>query len=303
MQCFRMEVIVLRKNEKKKQIVIVAVLTIICLLIVIPFLLVVSVSLSKENDIVLNGYRLIPEHFTIDAYKYVFSSAQMVIDAYIVTFTFSIITMFFGVLLMAMLSYALTRNFLRCKTLLVFLLYFTMLFSGGLVPTYILNTRVLHLDNTILIYILPALINPWYVFMMRTFFQGLPNELSESAMIDGANEYTIFFRIVLPLSKPILATVALFIFLAKWNDWNTALLYIQNQKLISLQYLLQRIMENIALVQNMNMGTLTYTNAIDIPSETVRMAMAIVVAGPALFVFPFFQKYFVKGLTVGSVKG
>lgn len=303
MQCFRMEVIVLRKNEKKNQIVVVAVLTIICLLIVIPFLLVVSVSLSKENDIVLNGYRLIPEHFTIDAYKYVFSSAQMVIDAYIVTFTFSIITMFFGVLLMAMLSYALTRNFLRCKTLLVFLLYFTMLFSGGLVPTYILNTRVLHLDNTILIYILPALINPWYVFMMRTFFQGLPNELSESAMIDGANEYTIFFRIVLPLSKPILATVALFIFLAKWNDWNTALLYIQNQKLISLQYLLQRIMENIALVQNMNMGTLTYTNAIDIPSETVRMAMAIVVAGPALFVFPFFQKYFVKGLTVGSVKG
>ena len=303
MQCFRMEVIVLRKNEKKNQIVIVAVLTIICLLIVIPFLLVVSVSLSKENDIVLNGYRLIPEHFTIDAYKYVFSSAQMVIDAYIVTFTFSIITMFFGVLLMAMLSYALTRNFLRCKTLLVYLLYFTMLFSGGLVPTYILNTRVLHLDNTILIYILPALINPWYVFMMRTFFQGLPNELSESAMIDGANEYTIFFRIVLPLSKPILATVALFIFLAKWNDWNTALLYIQNQKLISLQYLLQRIMENIALVQNMNMGTLTYTNAIDIPSETVRMAMAIVVAGPALFVFPFFQKYFVIGLTIGSVKG
>ena len=139
--------------------------------------------------------------------------------------------------------------------------------------------------------------------MMRTFFSGTPEEIYESALIDGANEYTILFRIVLPISKPVIATIALFMFLAKWNDWMTALLYIDNQRLVSLQYLLQRILKNIELLQNMQVGSIESQAAADIPAETVRMAMAIVVAGPALIVFPFFQKYFVKGLTVGSVKG
>jgi len=178
-----------------------------------------------------------------------------------------------------------------------------MLFSGGLVPTYILYTQYLNLDDTIWVYILPALVNPWYLFMVRTFFADIPEAIIESAYIDGANEYTIFFRFVLPLSKPVLATIALFVFLGKWNDWYTSMLYINKENLVSLQYLLQRIMKNLEALQNASMMGTTIVNSADIPSETTRMAMAIVVAGPVLVIFPFFQKYFVRGMTVGSVKG
>ena len=140
--------------------------------------------------------------------------------------------------------------------------------------------------------------------MMRTFFQDIPYEISESAYMDGASDFVIFFKFIIPLSKPVLATVALFTFLGKWNDWNTSMLYINREDLISLQYLLQRIMENIEMLKQMTAGQITFVpGTVEIPSETVRMAMAVVVAGPALIVFPFFQKYFVKGLTVGSVKG
>ena len=161
---------------------------------------------------------------------------------------------------------------------------------------------MLHLDNSLWVYILPLIINPWYVFMIRTFFKGIPYEIVESATIDGASEYTIFFTMILPLSKPVLATIALFMFLEGWNDWNTALLYITDSKLFSLQYLLQAIMENINMLKQNQMAA-SMTNLKDVPSESIRMAMAVVAAGPALLVFPFFQKYFVKGMTVGAVKG
>ena len=177
-----------------------------------------------------------------------------------------------------------------------------MLFSGGLVPTYILTANYLHLSNTIWVYILTGLISPWYVFMMRTFFNDIPEAIIESALIDGANDFTIFARFVIPLSKPVIATIALFMFLAKWNDWNTALLYITDDNLVSLQYLLQKIMQNIQLIQNSDFA-LNMATGNEIPAETVRMAMVVIVAGPALIVFPFFQKFFVQGLTVGSVKG
>ena len=213
--------------------------------------------------------------------------------------------MVLAVLFMAMLAYPLSKRDFKGKKTISFYVYFTMLFSGGLVPTYILITEYLHLDDTLWVYILPGLISPWYVFMMRTFFQDIPYEISESACIDGAGEYTIFFRMILPLSKPVLATVALFTFLAKWSDWYTAMLYINDDNLISLQYLLQRMMENITLLTTISdSGGLAMTlSDVEIPSETVRMAMAVIVAGPALLIFPFFQKYFVKGLTIGSVKG
>ena len=181
-------------------------------------------------------------------------------------------------------------------------MYFTTLFNGGLVPTYILITQYLHLGDNLLVYILPGLISPWYVFMLRTFMQGIPNEMREAVKIDGGNEFVIFFKIILPLSKASLAAVALFVFLGKWNDWYTAMLYINNDKLISLQYMLQRILQNLQLLKEMqNMGLNVAVE--EVPTETVRMALAVLVAGPALFVFPFFQKYFVRGVTVGGVKG
>lgn len=288
-------------KKKKRQIGLTIFLSVLSILIALPFVILLSISFSDEERILREGYSILPRGFDLSAYKFVFENPLSVLRAYAVTAGFSLITMVLSVLLMAMLAYPLSRSSFKGKKGISFYIYFTMLFSGGLVPTYILITQYLHLDNTIWVYILPALISPWYVFMMRTFFQELPNEISESALMDGAGHYTIFFKIILPLSKPVLATVALFMFLAKWNDWYTAMLYINKEGLISLQYMLQRIMDNIKLLQEMPVGMTI--NIADIPSETIRMAMAVVVAGPALLVFPFFQKYFVKGLTVGSVKG
>ena len=204
---------------------------------------------------------------------------------------------------MAMVAYPLSKTYFNGRRFVSMYLFFTMLFSGGLVPTYILNTQYLHLENNFWVYVLPSLLNPWYVFMMRAFFQGIPNEIGEAVMIDGGNEYTIFLKMILPLSKPVLATVALFTFLGKWNDWYTAMLYINDDELVSLQYLLQRILDNLDLLRNSGLVGKDLLKLSEIPSETTRMAMAVVVAGPALLVFPFFQKYFVKGLTIGSVKG
>jgi len=279
-------------------------LALLAVLIIYPFILLVSVSFSAEKDILSYGYSIIPKTFDVEAYRYVFKNPMALVNAYKVTTLFSVAAMCLGVFFMSMIAYVLSRKDLRGRNVLSFFLYFTMLFNGGLVPTYILMTKYLYLNDTIWVYILPGLISPWYVFMIRTFFNGIPAELSESVRIDGGNVYTIFFKIIIPLSKPVLATVALFLFLAKWNDWYTAMLYINKENLVSLQYLLQRILQNIQLLQNLNYGAVSsLMNELDIPAETVRMAMAVVVAGPALIVFPFFQKYFVRGLTVGGVKG
>lgn len=276
---------------------------ILCALIIIPFLLLVSISISNEADISAFGYSLWPKNIDFSAYSYVFKNPTRILKAYGVTGIFSVVSMVFGVLLMAMLAYPLSRKSLKGRRGLSLFLYFTMLFSGGMVPSYILITKYLHLNDTIWVYILPSLIVPWYVFMIRTFFQGIPEEIIESVYIDGGSEYVVFWRIVIPLSKPVIATIMLFIFLNKWNDWSTAILYIDNPDLYSLQYLLQKIMEDIKLLIDNPQNAFMLQSTVEIPGETVRMAMAVIVAGPALIVFPFFQKYFVKGITVGSIKG
>lgn len=294
----------MKKREKISQILLAVFFIAMCAAIIIPFWLLVSASLSSEMDIAKYGYAFIPKTPTLEAYRFVFKNPKSVIDAYKVTATYSIIAMVLSVLLQAMCAFPLTRKNLRGRQGFSFYLYFTMLFNGGLVPSYILITQYLHLDNTIWIYIIPSLISPWNIFMMRTFFSQLPEEIFESMQIDGASVYNMFFKTVLPLSKPVIATIALITFLGKWNDWYTAMLYIDNDELISLQYLLQKIMQNLKMIQELaGKGLSANINVSKLPGETARMAMAIVVAGPALVIFPFFQKYFVKGLTVGSVKG
>lgn len=284
------------------RIVLHIVFALLCIIIIFPLYLMISVSFSSESDIVNYGYAVWPRNFSLEAYQYVFKQPTALLKAYSTTIIYSVVGTFLSVLLMAMLAHTLSKKNLKGRNAISFAVYFTMLFSGGLVPTYILITEYLHLNDTIWVYILPCMISPWYTFMIRTFFQGLPDEISESAEIDGASEYTIFFRIILPLSKPVLATVALFTFLVRWNEWYTAMLYINDDNLVSLQYMLQRIMQNIAVLQSSQMQS-KLIQMRDIPAETVRMAMAILVAGPALVVFPFFQKYFVQGLTVGAIKG
>ncbi len=290
------------RKKNIKEYLITIFFTLLSGLVIIPLILLISTSLSSEADIAQYGYAFIPKKFDLTAYEYIFRNPKQIVDAYKVTIIFTVVSMFLSLLLMSMIAYALSRKDFKGKRFVSLYLYFTTMFSGGLVPVYILITQYLHLQDTIWVYIIPSLIAPFNVFMIRTNFQSLPSELTESALIDGAGEYRIFFKIILPLSKPTLATIALFVFLGKWNDWNTSMLYINNRDdLISLQYLLQKLMNNIELLKDENISA--YTMNMEIPAETVRMAMAVAAAGPVLVIFPFFQKYFTKGMTVGSVKG
>lgn len=285
------------------QIILNALFIVMAVAVIIPFIILVSVSLSNETDISYFGYRLIPKQIDLTAYRYVFKHPKTILDAYKVTAIFSFVSMILNTVVTSLFAYPLSRKIFKQRNKLSLFMYFTTMFSGGLVPTYILITQYLHLANTIWVYIIPGMFGVWNAFVMRTFFNGLPESLIESAYMDGAGEYRILFQIVYPLSTPVLATIAVGTFLGKWNDWNTAMLYIDDSKLYSLQYMLQRIIQNLTLLQNNEEAAMLFSDAAEVPAETVRMAMAVVVAGPILFVFPFFQKYFTKGMVMGSVKG
>lgn len=296
----------MRKKNKLPSLLINLYFIISSLVFIIPFVLIISASFTDEQALLSNGYKLIPSAFSTEAYKYVFRSPGQLIDSYKVTIIYSLAATFLGVVVMSMMAYPLSRANYRYKKPVTFIILFTMLFSGGLVPTYIWMTKYLHLGNTIWVYILPNLVNAFHIIVIRTFFQGLPPSLVESAKIDGARELQIFFKIILPLSKPVIATISLLTLLARWNDWNTALIYIKSKELYSLQYLLQKILRETQFIKDMADSTPVAGIDLDLsklPSETMRFAMCMVAAGPMLIIFPFFQKYFAKGLTVGAVKG
>jgi len=275
------------------------------LVFVWPILMVIAISLTGEADIASQGYRLIPRHFDFTAYKMVFANPKQIIDAYNVTAFVSIVGTILAVFVQALMAYPLSRTNYPYRKFFTFFIFFTMLFGGGLVPSYILNTQYLKLGNNIFIYILPSLVVGWNIIIMRTFFQGIPVSLVESAHIDGCRDGEIFFRIILPLSKPVFATMALLTLLGKWNDWYTSLIYIRKPELYTLQYLLQRILREAEFVNAMmrDMPGGYAGNQAELPAEGLKFAMAVVATGPMLMIFPFFQKYFAKGLTVGAVKG
>ena len=280
------------------------IIVILCLMMMVPFVLMVSISLSSETDIAQYGHSLIPKRIEFSAYKFVLNSNDTLANSYLITIFVTVVGTALSVFMMLLLAYPLSKKYFSGKKFFNFYVYFTMLFNGGLVPTYILNTQYLHLNNNILVYILPSMISVWHVFVLRTFLAQLPEEMFESAKIDGANELTLFFRFAIPLSKPAIATVTLMMALTKWNEWMTAMLYVDDPKLITLQYMLQKIIKNMDLINQFG-GTISEMSdaAATIPTESARMAMAVIVAGPMLVIFPFFQKYFTRGLTVGSVKG
>lgn len=270
---------------------------------IIPLLVVISASFSSELDLTLHGFSILPRKFDTSAYVYLFEAPKIIINAYTVTIFTTLVGTFFGVLLMSMCAYTLSKRSYKLKGLLTFYIFFPTLFSGGLVSSYIINTQYLKLTDNILILIIPGLVNVFHVIMIRTFFKQIPESLFEAAKIDGASEYRIFFQLAIPLSKPVLATVAFLGALVRWNEWYTAMLYIRNQNLVPLQYLLQKMMMNIrAMIAAMEVAPTT-VNISEIPGENLRMAMLVVTIGPMLLFFPFFQKYFTRGLTVGSVKG
>lgn len=276
---------------------------ILSLTYIIPFLLLISISLSSDQSIREFGYTVFPKAITFDAYKMIFKSPETIVNAYEVTIIFSLITMVLSVMVMTMVAYPLSRKNCVFRKPLSYFIFFTMIFSGGMIPSYIINTKYLHLNDTMLVYILPALVNAWNIIVIRTFFQGLPEGLVEAAKIDGAGEAYTFVKIILPLSKPVIATMCFLTLLAKWNDWNTSLIYIRNERLYSLQYMLQRILREVEFVKNSVSRGDSLLDSSNLPTEGVRYAMALVAAGPMLVVFPFFQKYFAQGLTVGAIKG
>jgi len=285
------------------KILIYAFLIFFCLLCVIPIVTVISISFSSDLSIAKEGYGILPKGFTLEAYKFVFKDSAAILRSYGVTIFVTVAGLVLGLLLNALIAYVLARkDYAYRKPLTVFLII-PMVLNGGLVPTYIWMTRYLHLKNTIWVMILPMLIVPWFIILLRTFFAQIPSSLMEAATVDGAGEVTIFAKIVLSLAKPALATVGMFLTLNYWNDWFQPLMYIDNRELYNLQYRLYILMRDVQeMIKNAAMSGMGIGVA-DMPTESMRMAMCVIAAGPMLVVFPFFQKYFVKGLTVGGVKG
>ncbi|WP_159883157.1 carbohydrate ABC transporter permease [Paenibacillus puerhi] len=262
----------------------------------VPFLIVLGSSLTDETALLQTGYRILPQPFSLEAYAAIFST-DVIYNAYSVTLFVTIVGTALSLLITSGVSYAVSVKSVKYRNSILFFIWFTMLFSGGLVPWYILITKYLHLSNSVWVMILPALVNPWFMFLLRNFFMTIPDSLAESAKIDGANDIYILFRIVLPLSLPALATISLFYALDYWNEWFKAILFIDDPAKYPLQSLIIRI------ISSMNFTNQLYTGAVSIPSYTIRMATVIMTIGPIVLLYPFIQKYFVQGLTVGAVKG
>lgn len=273
---------------------------------VLPLLLVVAVSVTPERDLVVNGYRLLPDSISLDAYRLVLGDERKVLNAYGVTIFVTVAGTVLSTLLTTLIAYPISRKSLRYRNVVSFAVFFTMLFHGGLAPTYLIFTQVLRLKDTLFVLMLPHLVNAFNVIVMRTYFAAnIDESILESARMDGAGELRTFFRIVLPLSMPGVATIALFTTLLLWNDWFTSMVYINKDALVSVQYLMVRVIRNLQYLQANPELTAAYGDniAANIPSESARMAMAIIGIGPIVVAYPFFQRYFVKGLTIGAVKG
>lgn len=279
--------------------VIAAMFSLVC---VFPFAFVVILSFTDEKSLAQHGYRLIPEKWSTYAYEYMFQNGAQLLQSYGVTITVTIVGTLLSVMIIALYAYGISRSSFKYRGFFSFLALFTMLFNGGLVPTFIVVTQVLHLKDTIWALILPMMMNAFNIMIMRTFFKSLPDGIIESAKIDGATEFQIFRKVVLPLSLPGLATIGLFCTLAYWNDWFNALLYIDNPNLVPLQSMLMRIESSMSFIlQNSNTSGLG-SLAASLPQETSRMAMVVLATGPIVLAYPFFQRFFIQGLTVGSLK-
>lgn len=277
--------------------VLVAAFAVVCLL---PFVLVISASFTEETALVRNGYHLIPSEFSINAYK-LLAQTSNVLDAYKVTVFITVVGTLASMLCTCAIAYAMSCQNFRSRGALSMFCYFTMLFNGGLVANYLMNTKVLHLRDNILVLILPSMLSAYNIFLMRNFFSGLPASLSEAAKLDGATDLQILFRVILPISTPGIATVGLFYALGYWNEWYKCMLYISDEKLYTLQYLIMKIMRQINYASTVPAEVNLYQGAL--PTYSFRMAAVIAAIGPIVLLYPFVQKYFTAGLTVGSVKG
>ncbi|WP_141505198.1 carbohydrate ABC transporter permease [Paenibacillus luteus] len=288
------------KSDRLLKMFMYIILVVFSVYCMIPFITVISSSLSTELSILRDGYSLLPQNFTVDAYKLIFKD-NTIYKAYGVTIFVTVAGTLLAMLVTCALAYPLSIRALKYKNKINFYVYFTMLFHGGLVANYLLISKYLGMKDSIWVLIIPALISPWNMFLLRNFFKSVDESLAESAKIDGANDIYIFFKIVLPISLPALATVGLFYAMGFWNKWFEAMLYISDENLFPLQYLVMRIMNNAEFANQLS-SQISLPNYV-VPTLTTRLATTVVTIGPIIFLYPFLQKYFVKGLMVGAVKG
>lgn len=288
------------RGEKVFDVVVYAIAAIFCIYCLYPFAIILGSSFETESNFVTYGFPIIPHDFTTKAYQMVLGDSQ-IFKAYGVTIFTTVVGTLFSMFLTITMAYPLSLKKLRFRNGITFYVYFTMLFGGGLVPTYLLITKTLGMKDSIWVLIIPVAFGAWNMFLMRNFFNGIPPELAESAYVDGADDMQILWKIILPVSVPGIATISLFYALGYWNQWYNAMLYIDNPDLVPLQYLLMRMLRNMEAMREM--ARTTGVSMGDIPTNSLRMATTVVAIGPVILLYPYAQKYFTSGLTVGAIKG
>ncbi len=292
-------------DAKRFEITSTVVLAILAVIALLPLILILIASFTDETTLLRNGYSFFPEKWSTDAYVYMFQQGATIFRAYGISVAVTVIGTLISVLITTMIAYPMSRRNFKYKNILAFFVFFTMLFNGGVVPSYMMWTQMFNIKNTIWALILPNyLCGAFNIFLVRNYYaNSIPEALIESAQIDGASELTIFFKIIFPLAVPTVATISLFTALTYWNDWVNALYYIQKPQYYGIQNLLIRIMNNIQYLKSGAASVAVGTGAISLPSNAVRMSMAVIGILPIVVIYPFVQKYFIKGVVVGAVKG
>ena len=291
------------ERDRLQQILMHVFMILLILCCVLPFLLMVSASFTEEATLARNGYQFIPEAFSLETYNYIFRSASTIFRGYGMTIFITVVGTLSNLILTILFAYPLSRKDLPFRSGISFFLFFTMLFNGGLVPTYMMYANTLHIKNTIWALIVPSLMmNAFYVIMMRSFFSSsIPDALIEAAKLDGASELRVLSKIILPLSKPMVVTLVLMVGLNYWNDWMNGLYYVSDQNLYTIQMILNNMINNINfLAKN---ASLFGATKVDLPTIGIRMGIAVIAVLPVMIIYPFLQKYFVKGIVIGGVKG
>ncbi|WP_230399473.1 carbohydrate ABC transporter permease [Novisyntrophococcus fermenticellae] len=291
--------------SRKTDLVFNIIFVILALICIIPVVFIFIISISSEASIKTYGYLFWPKEFSIDSYAFVFREGTTILRSLGISVLVTVLGTALGVMLTTLMGYVLSRREYKLNGFFTMVVFIPMIFNGGMISSYVVNTQFMHLKDTIWALILPLCVSSFNVVICKTFFRSnIPDSVVESAQIDGASQFIIFGKIALPLSKPLMATIALFLTFGYWNDWFQSSLYITNTKLFSLQALLDHVQRNIEMMaNNPSLGVTMQQYMNTMPKEGARMAMAIIIIIPIACTYPFFQKYFISGLTVGAVKG
>ena len=292
-------------DEKKFHTASTIILLVICIAAIFPMLLLIAASFTDENELITKGYQILPQKFSLEAYTYMIKQAPTIARSYLVTIGTTVVGTGLSVILTTSIAYPMARKNFPYRNILSFFVYFTMLFNGGLVPQYIMWTTMFHIKDTYAALIFPNLLmTAFNVFLVRNYYtNSLPDALYEAAQLDGASEFGIFTKVVFPLAKPVIATIALFTGLSYWNSWTNALYYVQDPKYFGIQNLLMRIMKNIEYLRTGAAEMSAEGQAVSLPGNSIRMALAFIGILPILIIYPMLQKYFITGVVVGAVKG